>query len=242
MPIPVTPTLTPFDDELPDVNEPSTWATRTPLFWNWVTGPGFGNLEDVVTYSAGVIEYLDTALVGAETVIDAIADLQADFGGLPDFTTTGTALAEAANAAAGRAALGSTTVGTAVFTAANSAAARSAIGLDSLPQVKAHAVINDSAGFLVNANFSSASRSSTGVFSFSFAAGPPNANYTVVATTADRASGASPAPPPGTPIPVYVAMTFNKTSSGFTIIVRRSDNTGANAPFDPAEINVCVLW
>jgi hypothetical protein len=73
MPKPSTPTLTPYADQLPDLNDASTWATRTPLFWNWVTGPGYENLSDAVTYADAAIDYIDAALAGGETVVDAVA-------------------------------------------------------------------------------------------------------------------------------------------------------------------------
>lgn len=78
MPRPTTPTLTPYTSQLPDVNNPATWAERTPLFWNWVTGPGYTNLDDFLTYSEGAIDYVDAALAGSETVVDAVTALQAD--------------------------------------------------------------------------------------------------------------------------------------------------------------------
>lgn len=76
MPRPTTPRLTAYTAQLPDVSDPSTWATRTPLFWNWVTGPGYENMADALAYSENAIDYIDTALAGSETVVDAVAALQ----------------------------------------------------------------------------------------------------------------------------------------------------------------------
>lgn len=76
MPRPTVPELTPYEEQLPDVNNPATWVTRTPLFWNWVTGPGYTNLDDLLTYSEAAIDFIDTALVGSETLVDAVAALQ----------------------------------------------------------------------------------------------------------------------------------------------------------------------
>lgn len=73
MPKPTKPTLSPYTDQLPYVSNPATWADRTPLFWNWVTGDGYTNMADALTYSDDVAEYLDTALAGSETLIDAVA-------------------------------------------------------------------------------------------------------------------------------------------------------------------------
>lgn len=81
MPRPSTPTLTPYADQLPDVNSPSTWAARTPLFWNWVTGPGFNNFDDFLTYSEDAIDYIDAALAGSETVVDAVGVIQGKIAG-----------------------------------------------------------------------------------------------------------------------------------------------------------------
>lgn len=77
MPRPTTPSLTPFTEQLPDVNSPSTWATRTPLFWNWVTGPGYDNFANYLNYSEAALNYIDAALAGSETVVDAVAAIQA---------------------------------------------------------------------------------------------------------------------------------------------------------------------
>lgn len=84
MPRPTTPTLTPFTSQLPDVNNPATWAERTPLFWNWVTGPGYTNLDEFLTYSEGAIDFVDAALAGSETVVGAVATLQADVAALEE--------------------------------------------------------------------------------------------------------------------------------------------------------------
>lgn len=73
MPRPTTPTLAPYTSQLPDVNNPATWAERTPLFWNWVTGPGYTNLDDLLTYSESAIGYVDAALAGSESLVDAVA-------------------------------------------------------------------------------------------------------------------------------------------------------------------------
>ncbi|ARU02965.1 hypothetical protein [Yoonia vestfoldensis] len=73
MPRPTTPTLAPYTSQLPDVNNPATWAERTPLFWNWVTGPGYTNLADLLTYSEAAIDFIDGALLGSETLVDAVA-------------------------------------------------------------------------------------------------------------------------------------------------------------------------
>jgi microcystin-dependent protein len=78
MPRPTTPTLAPYAEQLPDVNDQSTWATRTPLFWNWVTGPGYDNLSSLLGYSESAIDFVDGALAGSETVVDAVADLQTE--------------------------------------------------------------------------------------------------------------------------------------------------------------------
>jgi hypothetical protein len=81
MPRPTTPTLAPYTSQLPDVNNPATWAERTPLFWNWVTGPGYTNLDDLLTYSEDAIDYVDTALAGSESLVDAVAAIQAQLSG-----------------------------------------------------------------------------------------------------------------------------------------------------------------
>jgi len=78
MPRPTTPTLTPFTDQLPDVNNAATWATRTPLFWNWVTGDGYTSIADTVAYGDAAADYIDTALAGSETVVDSLANHIAD--------------------------------------------------------------------------------------------------------------------------------------------------------------------
>lgn len=106
MPAPIPPELTPFAGLLPDVNDPATWATRTPLFWNWVTGVGYENIENTLTYAAEMVDFVEAALVGSETLVDAVADLQTDFAELPEFGTIGRAVAESETAAQGRTALG----------------------------------------------------------------------------------------------------------------------------------------
>lgn len=77
MPRPPTPTLSPYTEQLPDVNSPATWATRTPLFWNWVTGPGYDNFADLLNYSESAIDFIDAALAGSDTLVDAVAAIQA---------------------------------------------------------------------------------------------------------------------------------------------------------------------
>jgi len=74
MPKPVVPTLSPYTEQLPDVNNPATWADRTPLFWNWVTGDGYANMANALAYSDAVADYMDTALAGSETLIDSVAE------------------------------------------------------------------------------------------------------------------------------------------------------------------------
>lgn len=82
MPRPATPTLAPYTEQLPDVNSPSTWATRTPLFWNWVTGPGYDNFTNLLGYSESAIDFIDAALAGSESIVDAVAALQAEMVGM----------------------------------------------------------------------------------------------------------------------------------------------------------------
>lgn len=93
MPRPTTPTLTAYAEQLPDVNSPTTWATRTPLFWNWVTGPGYENMSSAVAYSDAAIDYVDAALAGSETVVDAVTNIQLRLGnraGVVSYTNTRT--------------------------------------------------------------------------------------------------------------------------------------------------------
>lgn len=80
MPIPTKPTLTPYADQLPDVNNPATWNTRTVAFWTWTTGDGYVNLSDTVTYSEDALDYIDAALADSETIVDAVADIQSRIG------------------------------------------------------------------------------------------------------------------------------------------------------------------
>ena len=77
MPRPTTPTLTPYTEQLPDINNPATWAARTPLFWNWVTGPGYQNMVDAVDYADDAAAYIEAALAGSQTVVDSVTQLQA---------------------------------------------------------------------------------------------------------------------------------------------------------------------
>lgn len=81
MPRPTPPTLEPYTSQLPDVNNAATWAERTPLFWNWVTGDGYINLTSLLDYSEEAIDFIDEALSGSETLVDAIAVLQAQTTG-----------------------------------------------------------------------------------------------------------------------------------------------------------------
>ncbi|KQI67052.1 hypothetical protein AN189_17675 [Loktanella sp. 3ANDIMAR09] len=76
MPRPTTPTLVPYTDTLPDINNPATWATTNPPLWTWQTGENVTNQNKVVTYGDAVADYIDTALDGAETVVDSVAQLQ----------------------------------------------------------------------------------------------------------------------------------------------------------------------
>lgn len=79
---PPVPTLSPYTEQLPDVNSPATWATRTPLFWNWVTGAGYTNMEESVTYIEGSMTYIDEAL---DNVDDALISVDAAVVALEDF-------------------------------------------------------------------------------------------------------------------------------------------------------------
>ena len=79
MPRPAKPPTTPYTSQLPDVNNPATWRDLTPLFWNWTTGPGYQNLVDTLNFVDGGMDYLDGALAGSETLIDAVAEIQADY-------------------------------------------------------------------------------------------------------------------------------------------------------------------
>lgn len=99
MPRPLTPTLTPYTEQLPDVNNPATWAERTPLFWNWVTGDGYENMTGLLEYADDVAIYMDTALAGSETIIGSVANLRtaqgsirATYGGTANAITLTTAL------------------------------------------------------------------------------------------------------------------------------------------------------
>ena len=143
MPRPPTPNLTPYTHQLPDVNNPATWAEGTPLFWTWVTGPGFNNLDDLLGYSEDAIDFIDAALAGSETLVNAVAAIQTGFlpksGNLAGLlntttaltnlggTTTGRAVFTAASQAGARAALGATTVGASVFTVTSPEAGRAAL-------------------------------------------------------------------------------------------------------------------
>ena len=87
MPKPAKPSVTPYTDQLPDVNNPATWADRTPLFYNWVTGPGYTNMDVTVTYADDVATYIDTALSGdTSTLIDSLATHIADVANPHDVT------------------------------------------------------------------------------------------------------------------------------------------------------------
>lgn len=77
MPRPDMPDLTPFEGVLPDINSPTTWSARTPPFWDWATGAGYENLTIQIAYNESVIDYVDSALAGSETLVDAVAALQA---------------------------------------------------------------------------------------------------------------------------------------------------------------------
>jgi hypothetical protein len=81
MPRPTPPTLEPYTSQLPDVNNAATWAERTPLFWNWVTGDGYINLTSLLSYSEDAIDFLDGALAGSETLVDAVAAIQSQISG-----------------------------------------------------------------------------------------------------------------------------------------------------------------
>ena len=81
MPRPMPPTLEPYTSQLPDVNNAATWAERTPLFWNWVTGDGYINLTSLLDYSEEAIDFIDEALSGSETLVDAVAAIQAQIAG-----------------------------------------------------------------------------------------------------------------------------------------------------------------
>lgn len=75
MPRPTVPPLTPFSGQLPEIASPATWADRTPPFWNWVTGPGYTNIDAVVSYSEGAMDFIDAALAGAETIVGSVANI-----------------------------------------------------------------------------------------------------------------------------------------------------------------------
>lgn len=79
MPKPSKPTLAPYTDQLPDLNNPATWAERTEDFWTWTTGDGYTNMTTALTYSDNVADYLDTALAGSETIVDSLAAVVADY-------------------------------------------------------------------------------------------------------------------------------------------------------------------
>jgi hypothetical protein len=70
------------------------------LFWNWVTGDGYQNMADALSYADDVADYLDTALAESETLIDGVARLHASaklatYSGGPNTITltTGASLA-----------------------------------------------------------------------------------------------------------------------------------------------------
>jgi hypothetical protein len=99
MPRPSTPTLTPYIEQLPDVDNPATWAELTPLFWNWVTGDGYDNIADIVTYGEGAIDFIEDQI----DAVDAAALTATTQAGIAT-TQAGIATTQAGNAAASAAA------------------------------------------------------------------------------------------------------------------------------------------
>lgn len=76
MPIPTPPTPEDFVGQLPNVNDPATWAQRNPPWWNWLLGPFWTFVTAMKTYCGEIASYVNNALQGAENVLDAIAELQ----------------------------------------------------------------------------------------------------------------------------------------------------------------------
>lgn len=150
MPRPPIPDLTPYTQQLPDVNNPATWADRTPPFWNWVTGPGYTNLSDLVTYSEDAIDYVDTALAGSETLIDAVAALDAELSGkqpldadltaVAGLTTTGLVARTGAGTAASRSIAAT---GLATVTNGDAIAGNPTVGVPAASQAEAEAGTNN---------------------------------------------------------------------------------------------------
>lgn len=73
MPKPTKPTLTPYTSQLPEIGDPSTWAARCQAFWTWVTGAGYTNMSESVTYMDDAADYVDGALTGtSQNVLDSL--------------------------------------------------------------------------------------------------------------------------------------------------------------------------
>lgn len=72
---PVKPSLKPYTGQLPDMNNPATWAALTVNYWTWNTGDGYTNLSATVTYCEAAVAHIDAALAGSATLVDTVSAL-----------------------------------------------------------------------------------------------------------------------------------------------------------------------
>ncbi len=80
MNVPTKPTLNAgFSGALPDLDDRSTWKIRSYALWEYEVVNLPQNMTMIANYNAEVVEYIDTALAGAETVIDSVAALNEKF-------------------------------------------------------------------------------------------------------------------------------------------------------------------
>lgn len=70
---PAIPTLTPYTSQLPELQNPAAWPDLSVDFWTWTTGDGYQNEVQIADYGEAAMDYIDTALAGSDTLIDAVA-------------------------------------------------------------------------------------------------------------------------------------------------------------------------
>ncbi len=73
---PAKPTLQPYTGQTPDPAHKASWSARCKTFFSWLVSDAYQNIVKTNTYSDSAMGYIDAALSGSSSLVDAVAVLQ----------------------------------------------------------------------------------------------------------------------------------------------------------------------